>query len=146
MNKIYIRRWRVINLIMIISGLALPWVKIYFDTQYAGYDPAPLAGWRHFLSMWQVIISDLFKYGFDIDLLPLWIISLSAFLIFLYLIFNLFSAIKNGNHKANKVISIILIGTIVTFLFEIYIGGKPALGYWLTNLGVFSSAVLEWQS
>ncbi|OGO71666.1 MAG: hypothetical protein A2Z49_09730 [Chloroflexi bacterium RBG_19FT_COMBO_56_12] len=146
MSKIHIRSWRVINLILIVSGLLLPWIRIYFDNVNVGLEPAPPAGWIFFLSMWQDTINDLSGHGFELFLLPFWLTSLSGFLIVLYLVFNLIAAIKGGDHKGNKVISIILIGTIVAFLFLVFESAEPALGYWLTNLGVFSSAVLEWQS
>ena len=31
MSKIHIRSWRVINLILIVSGLLLPWIRFDFD-------------------------------------------------------------------------------------------------------------------
>jgi len=145
MREIHIRSWRGINLILIVSGLLLPWVRVYFDNANVGLEPAPHAGWIFFLSTWLEFINHLSEHKFELFMLPIWLIGISGFLIVLYLVFNLFTAIKGGNHKGNKIISIILICTIVTFLFDIYLGGKPGLGYWLINLGVFSSAVLEWQ-
>jgi len=146
MSKIHIRSWRVINLILIVSGLLLPWIRFDFDNVNVGLEPPPHPGWMFFLAMWQDTINDLSGHGFELLLLPFWLMSFSGFLIVLYLIFNLITAIKGGDHKGNKVISIILIGTIVAILFPVFIGAKPALGYYLTNLGVFSSAGLEWQS
>jgi hypothetical protein len=143
MNKLLIRSWRVINLILIGLGLVLPWIKFNIDDVGLTIPPA---GWKFIFLMWRGIIIDFYKYGFELEIWPLLIISFFDFLLIIYLIFNFLAVVKIRNHKSNKVISIFLIGTIITSLLIIYIGGKPFLGYYLTNLGIFSSAVLEWRN
>lgn len=96
MSKINIRSWRVINLLLIGGGLLLPWVRIYFDDVNVGLEPAPHAGWIFFLSTWLEFINNLSKHGFELFMLPIWLIGISGFLIVLYLVFNLFTAIKGG--------------------------------------------------
>jgi hypothetical protein len=44
-----------------------------------------------------------------------------------------------------KAISISLIIIVVIFLFLVFLNSKPYLGFWLTNFGIISSAILEWQ-
>jgi hypothetical protein len=143
MNNSHIRLWRLTNLITIGLGLALPWINIYFDN----FGPeTPPAGWRYFLSAWQGTVNDIYKYGFAIDMWPEWVLSLCALLIVLYMIFDVFSAIKNRDHKGSKLLSVILVGILVIFLLGYFLPIKPYIGYWLINLGILSSAVFEWRS
>jgi hypothetical protein len=53
--------------------------------------------------------------------------------------------IKTKNPKSNKTISIILIGIVIALSLPIFIGGEPLIGFWLINIGLLSSAILEWR-
>jgi len=145
MNKINPKHWRIINTITTIIGLFMPWMMFYFDMQVVFKNQNPPTGWEFFFSTWRGVIDNILTYGFNLLMLPFWLVSVSGILLVLYLISNALSATKIRKHKKNKVISVILVGIVVVFLSLIFMGGTPFLGFWISNLGVLSSAILEWQ-
>jgi uncharacterized membrane protein (DUF373 family) len=145
MTAINIRQWRVINTIIIVGGLFMPWIVFNFDIQIANQQIDTQSGWNFFFLLLLGIIDDLLMNGFEVRMLPLWVESFLGILLFLYLIFSVLAALKNRKHEKNRVVSIGLVAMVIVFLLPVLIGGTPFLGYWLMNLGILSSAVLEWQ-
>jgi len=145
MNKMIIRWWRVINALLISLGLIGPWIRIYFDIQVVNQDIPAVAGGLILIAMWQSVVNSLITYGFELYMLPFWLMSLGGVLLILYFLFNLFSLIINRDKKSHKTVTIILIGVALVFLFPLTIHGDRLWGYWLINIGIWSSVVLEWQ-
>ena len=134
--------WRIINMALIILGISTPWFKFYFDMQAPELGSPPI-GWVFLLSKVQMVLTDLSENGFEILMLPFWLTSLSGFLIVLYLIFDFILLFINRDNR-NKIFSVTLIGIVASLSFYVFLGGKPLLGYWLVNLGLISSIILEW--
>jgi hypothetical protein len=91
------------------------------------------------------LTNELLDHGIELVMVPFWLIPLGGCLLIIYLFFDLYCVIANREHKSHKLISVILVCTAFVFLFLVFSGGKPQLGYWVINLGILSSAVLEWQ-
>ena len=130
---------------LIAFGMYMPWVRFDFDIQVISLDTPPLAGWEHFLALWQEVIHRFRETGFELFMLPFWLMASSSILMVLYLIFNLLVLLGNRDHKSIKSISILLLVVVAILSIPVFFGGKPFAGYWLANLGIFSSAILEWQ-
>jgi hypothetical protein len=143
--KTNVRWWRVINICLITLGILTPWIRIHFDIQVVNQIAQATSGWKFLIAMWSDVIQCLITYGFEITLIPLWLLSLSGVLLIIYLLFDIFSLIKTKNPKSNKTISIILIGIVIALSLPIFIGGEPLIGFWLINIGLLSSAILEWR-
>ncbi len=137
------RWWRVINTLLITLGLAGPWLIVYFDN--VGSQETPDAGLIFLGKIWLGVIDYFKTYGFEIDMVPFWLMGLGGILLILYLFFNLFSLITNSEKKVNKAVYIILAGIWLIFLFPLLIPGDHLWGYWLIYSGILSSAILEWQ-
>ena len=146
MNKINVRQWRSINTILIATGLSMPWIMFHFDN-YQPRIPAqsPPVGWSFFFSLWKVVLSDFMAYRFELPMLLFLAIGFGGVLLVLYLIFNVYCVVQNREQKKNKITSFTLIGLIASLSFLVFFAeATPFLGYWLSNLGILSSAMLEW--
>src|SRR6185436_12211455 len=106
------------------------------------YQPAP--GWKLILGTWLGVWDDFMVNGLDFRMWPFWLLGFSDVLLILYLIRNLYLIKKDVNHNGNKLLSLMLLGVAGALLFNVLLGDQPLLGYWLINLGLLSSAVLEW--
>jgi len=145
MNKINIQQWRIINMIVIIVGLFMPWMVFYFDINVAQEMIIPQSGWEYFYYTWWENIDAFLTYGFELFMWSLWLEGFCGVILILYLIFNAFSIVKIRKNIKGRVISFILFGVFIFLLSLVFSGGKLLLGYWLTILGIFSSIVVEWQ-
>lgn len=141
MHKINLQYWRFINAVLIFAGIIFPWIKIVFDIQSVPHSPTP--GWKFIFRMSVDVVNNLFTNEFELIMLPFLLMSLSGFGVILYLTFNSFSMIKDTNRRSNKIVSAILIGIVLVYS-PLLLFGKPLLGYWLTNTGLLSGAILEW--
>jgi len=139
------QQWRKLNIILITLGLFLPWIMFYFDVHVAGEKFTPQTGWEFFYYLWWEIIDSILVSEVDIILLLPILIGLCGALIPLYLIYSIAGVLSSRVHKQNKSISIILVLIIVILLFPVIAGGTPFLGFWISNIGVLSSTILEWQ-
>lgn len=146
MNNVSFRKkWRILNVVLISLGMSMPWFRFYFDMLAPGLNtPLPI-GWLFLLSNLLEVIQHLSQYGFEVLMLPFWLISLGGISIVAYLVFNVFLLIGNKN-SSHKIFSACLIGTIILLSYYMFIGGKPLLGYALVNLGLISSAIFEWKN
>ena len=144
MSKSNFRYWRIINIILIVMGLSLPWIEFYFDNVMF-QDQYPPVGWVFFFTTWQETIRTIQISGIELYLWPILLLNLGEVLLIFYLIFNVLFVIKKGKHQKNKALSITLALIVVPFLFLVFLNSKPFPGFWLANFGILSSAVLEWQ-
>jgi len=87
---------------------------------------------------------DFIVNGFDLRMWPFWLLGFSGVLLILYIILNIIAITKDVNRKGNKLFSFILLGVAGVLLLYALIGDRPLLGYWFMNLGLLSSAILEW--
>lgn len=145
MNKINMQQWRIVNMIVIIVGLFMPWMVIYFDIHVAQEMIIPQSGWEFFYYTWWENIDTFLTYGFELFMWSFWLEGFCGVLLILYLIFNALSIVKKRKNNNGRVVSFILVGVVFFLLSLVFSGGKLLPGYWLTNLGILSSAAVEWQ-
>jgi len=140
MPQVNIRGWRIINTIVFGMGLVIPWILIELDA----YSLPATPGWEFILTTWLGVSDDFSVNGFDLRMWPFWLLGFSGVLLILYMILNIYLITKDVSQKGNKLFSLILLGVAGVLLFHALIGDRPLLGYWLMNLGLLSSAILEW--
>ena len=138
MPQINIRSWRIVNTIVLGIGLLTPWIRFELDAYSIPFRSTP--GWQLIWGIWR----DILISGIAFDMWPLWLLGFSGILLILYAMLNLYLITKDVNQKGNKLYSFILLGVAGVLLFHALIGDQPMLGYWFINLGIFSSAILEW--
>jgi hypothetical protein len=82
--------------------------------------------------------------GLDLDMWPFWLLGFSYVLVLVYIILNIYLLAKGVRSRRNKPLSFMLLGVTGVFLFPVLIGARAMWGYWLINLALLSSAILEW--
>jgi hypothetical protein len=138
--QINIRGWRIINTIVFGIGLVTPWILFELDA----YSLPATPGWEFILATWLGVWDDFSVNEFDLRMWPFWLMGFSGVLLILYITLNIYLIAKDVSQKGNKLFSLILLGVAGALLFHVLIGDRPLLGYWLMNLGLLSSAILEW--
>jgi len=142
MPQINIRGWRIINTIVFGIGLATPWIRFELDASSIPIRDTP--GWKFVFVTWLEVWDDFIVNGFDLRMWPFWLLRFSGVLLILYITLNIVVITKDVNRKGNKLFSFILLGVAGVLLLHALIGDRLLLGYWFVNLGLLSSAILEW--
>jgi hypothetical protein len=132
--------WFVINLALLVGSMFMTWSDIII------FDPPgfPISGWEFiFLKLSSSIeeFRDLsFHWFWFLDLLE----GMGGAFIIGYIIFVIIKIVKRKIFAGSKTRSIVL-AVIAISLLLIGLTLKTYLGYWLFIVGIFSSAILEWQ-
>ena len=140
-KKAYFRVLRAIVMLMLLSGILMPWFTLGFEPH-----PTPIlwTGWEDIWNSGSLGSELIFKYGLDLYSIFLLLESLSGIFLLLYLIYNVFALIKAYN--GNKIFSILLIGVIAILLFnsQSITIGVILFGFWLFIFSLLSFAIIEW--
>jgi hypothetical protein len=123
-------------------ALITPWIHLDLDAY--SIPPPLIPGWSFILQMWSGVWNDFIAKGFNLDMWPFWLLGFVYVLVLVYIILNIYLIATSVPARRNKTLSFILLGIAGIFLFPVIIGGRPMLGYWLINLALLSSAILEW--
>jgi hypothetical protein len=143
MTQINVRNWRVFNTLIFGVAAITPWLRLELDAYSTPLPSTP--GWLFVLGVWSGIWNDLIATGFNLAMLPFWLLGLSQVLVLVYIILNIYLLIKGIRSSRIKNLSFVLVGIFGVFLFPVLVGARPMWGYWLINLALLSSAILEWQ-
>jgi hypothetical protein len=140
-SEISFRNWRVINMILVIVGILLPWFSL-------GFEVAPISsvpGWEFNYTSFSFVAESLLENNFLLIDIPFAIIAIGGGLLILYLIYNLLEIINEKDLIRRSITLASLISVSLIFLFSVLLlGERPLLGYWLFILGVASCIMLEW--
>jgi hypothetical protein len=130
-------------MLLILLGLALPWVDISFEIS-----PAIVQGWEFFY--WAIILEgfgfiNYTEYGIELSILNFFT-GLSGIFLLYYLIQNVIAMVKP--QKRNLLILILLASSSTIIIFNALFGwiAEIFLGFYLFIIGICSSIILEWQS
>jgi hypothetical protein len=133
------KAWRIINLILILAGLVMPWVDIGFEVR-----PVILQGWEIFYKLpISYLIQNEIEVPFVFDLIP----GLCGIFLLYYITF---STININNFVAkNKFIFTGLVLTVAIFLFLFITFREHAqafMGLYIFSSGIISATLLELHS